>query len=156
MNYQRPDQRYSGGRRYQEEDRRPRFYPKIPDWVRNGINADAVKEAETFGKELAIAVTSTQIRKVFNEIKEIEMRIGNEEQQWSRYESRIIMLKPKMAYLAKRENNNSTVKALSEMIGIFIDEILKESTEKAKLEAFKNFSLFFEAVLAYHRANEKK
>ena len=117
----------------------------IKQCVKGGITQEVVEYAEQFGRVLKNNKLSTsQIRNVYATVKKIEMKgyKGNE--------SEFLLLKPKLAYEAKRWR-----KGAEDFAGVFIEginTIVSLSTEEKKEMAFKNFCKFFEAVLAYHRA----
>lgn len=112
-----------------------------------------VKEADKLGKELAKnRLTTNQIRALFGEVRQIETQwqMGNAQRQ--KAERRLILLKPKMAYRAKRERGRG-VKELAAALDPAIDLVIKTKDEKEKHENFQRFVEFFEAILAYHKAH---
>lgn len=94
-----------------------------------------VKAAESLGRKLARRLKTAQIRKVYSAVKKIQMS-----GEFNRNE--LIMLKPKLAYAAAR---NEDVEDLKVALIEAIDHVDDNDT-------FKNFVDFFEAILAYHRA----
>ncbi|MCA1985278.1 MAG: type III-A CRISPR-associated protein Csm2 [Desulfovibrio sp.] len=98
---------------------------------------------ETFGRNLERqGLTTSQIRQVFTRCKSIEAR-GIE-----KYKREFLMLKPYLAYAAKRHGTG--VNALRGVLDIAINQVLQGPDD---VEArFKNFCSLFEAILAYHRA----
>lgn len=125
--------------------------------IQNKVTDVTVKFAERFGKYLAVddyesePLTTSQLRKFFGEVKRQQM-IGYDETEFT-------MLKPKLAYAVGRAKQNGK-KGKSQKIEDFftvitdaIDKVLN-STERSK--AFKNFITAFEAIVAYHKAAEKK
>ena len=125
--------------------------------IQNKVTDVTVKFAERFGKYLAVddyesePLTTSQLRKFFGEVKRQQM-IGYDETEFT-------MLKPKLAYAVGRAKQNGK-KGKSQKIEDFftvitdaIDKVLN-STERSK--AFKNFITEFEAIVAYHKAAEKK
>lgn len=93
-------------------------------------------------------LTRAQIRNIFTEVRQIEAmwQMGGEHK--SDALRRLNMLKPKLAYQTARSNS---VKDLQISLSEAIDEVEKAPVE-SKDKAFKRFMDFFEAVLAYHRA----
>jgi len=126
---------------------------KIPQWITSGINVEAIKFAEEFGKYLAKNRLSTsQIRNVFSEIKYIQMR---GEKDFSI--TPLLLLKPKLAYAKARKasggkNAETAAADLEKVLGKGIDTIV--AGEKQFL-LFENFANLFEAILAYHKAYER-
>ena len=92
--------------------------------------------AENLGRKLARNLKTSQIRKVYGAVKKIQMSDG-----FSRND--LIMLKPKLAYAAAR---NEAVTDLKDALTQAIDKVGDDP------ERFKNFVNFFEATLAYHKA----
>ena len=139
---------------------------QLENWLKNGINKESVDFCEKFGFCLSRftsynrkgepkvkSLSSNQIRKVYGEIKRIEMKLGESMDNWSKYRSEFLLLKPKMAYSAKRDKTfpaECLYKILSASINI-IDTI---EDEKKRRQGFKNFCALFEAIIAYHRAFE--
>lgn len=97
-------------------------------------------------------LTRSQIRNIFTEARQIEAmwQMGGEHQIAAL--RRLIMLKPKLAYQAARLiQNRVDIQELQKKLSEAIDEVEKAPTEQ-KDKSFERFMDFFEAVLAYHRA----
>ena len=111
-------------------------YTLPPDVIEEGGEA-LVTAAEDLGNRLENRQLKTaQIRKVYGAVKKIQMS-----DVFRRNE--LIMLKPKLAYAAARNNEVTDLKdALTQAIDRVGDDP----------QRFKNFVDFFEATLAYHRA----
>ena len=96
-----------------------------------------VNAAEDLGKRLERRQLKTaQIRKVYGAVKKIQMS-----DEFRRND--LIMLKPKLAYAAAR---NDAVTDLKDALTQAIDKVGDDP------HRFKNFVDFFEATLAYHKA----
>ncbi|HYX07729.1 MAG TPA: type III-A CRISPR-associated protein Csm2 [Bacteroidales bacterium] len=125
----------------------------ISKWVTEGIDEDAIKFSENLGRFLAKpprdirggALSTSQIRIAYGEITRLKMKFNLSE---------LLMLKPKLAYAAARAGGE-TYNTLYEIISQGIQTIagLPKEEQPAK---FKNLAAFFEAVLAYHKANGGK
>lgn len=119
----------------------------IKDWVTQKIGKDAIGFAEWFGRELAYdRFSNSQIRNIFGEVKRMEMK-GYEE-------TRLLLLKPKLAYAAKRQSGKYAEKAakhLKDLLAEGIDAVVNSPKPET---SFENFANIFEAILAYHKANE--
>ena len=110
-----------------------------------------VQEAKKLGKDLAKnRLTTNQIRALFGEVRQIEAQWQMDSQR-QLAERRLILLKPKMAYRAKRERGRG-VKDLVDVLEPAIDLVIEEPDEKKKYKHFQRFVDFFEAILAYHKA----
>jgi CRISPR-associated protein Csm2 len=95
-----------------------------------------VTAAENLGQRLARNLKTSQIRKVYGAVKKIQMS-----DEFRRND--LIMLKPKLAYAAAR---NDAVNDLKDALTQAIDKVGDDP------QRFKNFVDFFEATLAYHKA----
>lgn len=105
-----------------------------------GDSEKLVENAEKLGKRLGKELSTSQIRRIFSEVKQME-----------EYDKdRLNLLRPKMAYTAARHGN----KARGQLVGAIVDlqEVLDECIKMTNSpEEFANFKEFFEAILAYHR-----
>jgi CRISPR-associated protein Csm2 len=120
------------------------------DLVRIILRGDAqhlTELAETIGTNLARQLTTSQIRNVFGTVRQIEMNWGpRATEQERKYAARqLILLKPKLAYQAKRERG----KGVQELANVLIPAIDLVGQDR---DRFQNFVDFFEAILAYHTA----
>jgi CRISPR-associated protein Csm2 len=104
-----------------------------------------VRYAKEIGKALADQrLTTSQIRAIFGEVRRIEGDWKSTNNA-TRANRSLILLKPKMAYRAKRETGQG-VKNLVSVLEPAID--LVEGNE----DNFNRFVEFLEAILAYHKA----
>ena len=116
--------------------------------ITEGDAKTLVAQAETLGKQLAQQrLTTNQIRNIFGMVRRIEMNWpeGASEIQARKAHRDLLLLKPKMAYQAKRERGKG-VQELTDVLSDAID-LVGENRQK-----FQHFVDFFEAVLAYHKA----
>ena len=95
-----------------------------------------VKEAEQLGKQLARNLTTSQIRNIYGAVKKMQMK-GKLDTH------KLLMLKPKLAYAAKRHGGG--VDTLKEVLTQAIDHVGGDQ------QKFNRFVDFFEAILAYHK-----
>jgi len=86
-------------------------------------------------------LTTSQIRNIYGAVKQMEIN-GFKPNEF-------ILLKPKLAYAAVRANGNGA-KILKDVLTMAIDEV---GEDKAR---FGRFVDFFEAILAYHKAEGGK
>ena len=98
------------------------------------------------------SVTTSQIRGIFSVVREIEqetLRLSDEDPLPPRLQSRMTMLKPKLAYQVGRASNakRQPMEDLRQLLTRAIDQVLKTG----KVYAFRNFMNLFEAIIAYHR-----
>lgn len=113
-----------------------------------------VKAAEEIGRSLAkpahgAQLSTSQIRAIFGEVRRIEGKWKGTEQERNLAKRQLILLKPKMAYRAEKEKTPS-VKNLVNVLDKAIDVV--DGDDKN----FTRFVDFFEAILAYHKANGGK
>ena len=113
-----------------------------------------VEYADGLGEALATKyrLSTNQIRNIFGTVRRIEMTWPEKpkdsaEQEQSRQAKRdLLLLKPKMAYRAKREHGRG-VKVLTDILTEAIDLV------EGDRRRFQHFVDFFEATLAYHKAH---
>jgi CRISPR type III-A-associated protein Csm2 len=96
------------------------------------------------GKQKKInALSTTQIRKFFGEMKRIQADFKN-------LKNEIILLDPKIAYAVGRARKDGISKL--EDFYKLVSPLLRKIKEDEK--RFKNFVKIIESIVAYHRANE--
>ena len=109
------------------------------DWIIKGITQETVEFSDQLGRFIKEkGLSASQIRNVFGEIKRIQMK-GFENERASFY-----LLKPKIAYAAKRQNDVGIV-TLKKYFDLAHQEVTDART-------YQNFVDFFESILAYHKA----
>lgn len=101
------------------------------------------------------SVSTSQIRNIYGTSKKIQMALN--ENNTNQMYSRLVLLKPKMAYANGRFNKKTAVGykipgfiALIDCLQLAIDKI------DGDYNRMQNFFNFFEAILAYHRAEGGK
>ncbi len=129
----------------------------------NGAQA-LVEWADRLGKTLKErGLTTSQIRAIFGEVRLIQS-------EWSIHRERafrrLVLLKPKMAYRARKERDHRREqdKAVEDLVKVLtraLDLVIKAPPPppEASPDApntqdgnFQRFVEFFEAILAYHKA----
>ena len=108
-----------------------------------GAAQELVQEAQRLGQELARPLSTSQIRSLFGEVRQIEADWRHNPERAHR---RLILLKPKMAYRAKKEAGDG-VTALVSVLDPAVDYVQGDAGN------FRRFVEFFEAILAYHKAS---
>lgn len=125
--------------------------------IQNKVTDVTVQFAENFGKYLAVddydsePLTTSQLRKFFGEVKRQQMMGYNE--------TEFTMLKPKLAYAvgrAKQNGKKNKTQKIEDFFTVITDAIDKVLSSSDRVKAFKNFITAFEAIVAYHKAAEKK
>jgi CRISPR type III-A-associated protein Csm2 len=126
--------------------------------IQNKVTDVTVQFAEKFGKYLAVddfdaePLTTSQLRKFFGEVKRQQMMKEFNETEFT-------MLKPKLAYAvgrAKLNGKKNKAQKIEDFYTVITDAIDKVLNSSDRLKAFKNFITAFEAIVAYHKAAEKK
>jgi CRISPR-associated protein Csm2 len=111
-----------------------------------------VKYADDLGKSLAANhLTTSQIRALFGEVRQIEAQWSMDGEARQRAARRLVLLKPKMAYRARKERGRG-VQELVGVLDLALDEVIHERDLKKQDEDFGRFVEFFEAILAYHKS----
>ena len=131
-----------------------------PKWIKEGIDDDCIQFMEDFGFMLCdkrderdrfpgrSAVTISQIRNIFGEVKRIEVKLDLEGNKWPGLRQSFRMLKPKIAYSAARVISRRRSSKMNEF---------KDLLEKAHSavgddhNTFFRFSQLLEGIIAYHK-----
>jgi CRISPR-associated protein Csm2 len=96
-------------------------------------------------------VSTSQIRNIYGTVKKLEMRSRNEEGVVSEEViGELMLLKPKLAYVAGRHKRVEGLQCLRDVLCEAIDCVYDRP------QRFDMFCKFFEAILAYHRAEGGK
>jgi CRISPR-associated protein Csm2 len=119
-----------------------------------------VKWADDLGKYLKDAgLTTSQIRTLFGEVRQIQAEWGIPNHRGLALR-RLILLKPKMAYRARKERG----KAVEDLVSVLrpaLDLVVKAKprsddgvpgSKDTQDDNLQRFVEFFEAILAYHKA----
>ena len=111
-----------------------------------------VKTADQLGKQLKDSgLTTSQIRALFGEVRQIQAQWSMGGDNRARAGRRLILLKPKMAYRARRERGRA-VEDLVAVLDPAVDLVMSAPTSEEQDDYFQHFVEFFEAILAYHKA----
>ena len=97
------------------------------------------------------SVSTSQIRNIYGATKKIDMSL-NPENAAEKYSS-LLLLKPKMAYANGRHNKGNSIRGFTTLVTCLsyaIDQV------DGDYKRMKNFFNFFEAILAYHKAEGGK
>lgn len=107
---------------------------------------DLVNHAEKFGPYLKQQRLETnQVRKFLDAINRLKSVLA-QENNFSKIETEVVLLKPKLAYAAAREK---AAKPLSQVMSKAIDKV--ENSED-----FERLVQFIESIIAYHKAEGGK
>ena len=104
-----------------------------------------VKDAESLGQHLVNKrLRTNQIRKFLDAVKRLKVELSQDkEEKFSTIKDEVVLLKPKLAYAAAR--NQSAVKPLADVISAAIDKVY-ESPD------FYRLVQLIESIIAYHKA----
>jgi CRISPR-associated protein Csm2 len=102
-----------------------------------------VEQAEKFGFYLQQNQLKTnQVRKFLDAVNRIKADL-QEDTNFSKIETEIVLLKPKLAYAAARQ---TSVQALSKVMSAAIDKV-------HSIDDFHRLVQFLESTIAYHKAS---
>ena len=117
-----------------------------------------VEWAQRLGENLyKMGLTTSQIRALFGEVRQIQAEWGIKRQRAFR---RLVLLKPKMAYRARKERGKA-VEELVKVLDPALNYVIKANPRPEgqppgardnQDDNFQRFAEFFEAILAYHKA----
>jgi len=123
--------------------------------IEESDNEVLVAQAKLVGTNLARQLTTSQIRGIFGSVRRIELDWqdpANNSVDDQAYRKRLkraqrefALLQPRLAYQARRERGRG-VEELSNVLTPAMRLVGKDP------ERFRNFVDFFEAILAYHKA----
>jgi len=113
---------------------------------------ETAKRMVNYAEQLAKGikdVSTSQIRNAYGTVKKLEMQREFTEKSYRE----LLLLKPKLAYARGRTETRKreTFKKLEDALSTAIDAV-----DVKQPETFKRFCNFFEAILAYHKANGGK
>lgn len=116
------------------------------DTLTNGFSNYSIRKlvehAEKFGFYLQQNQLKTnQVRKFLDAVNRIKADLP-EDEDFSKIETDVVLLKPKLAYAAARQ---SSVQALSKVMSAAIDKVYSISD-------FQRLVQFLESTIAYHKA----
>ncbi len=129
-----------------------------PDWIKKEIDDKCIEYMEGLGLHLCDkknkdddrlgrnAVTTSQLRNIFSEIKRLDVKI-NSDAQYEKEKTDILLLRPKIAYStarvksSKRETKMVDLRKVFEKAIIVIDD----------MQSFKRFAKFSQGIIAYHK-----
>jgi CRISPR-associated protein Csm2 len=124
----------------------------IASIIEQGDAAILVEQAKRFGHELAEdKLSKSQIRGAFGTVRQIQATWDEEADEREAKEQlrRVLLLKPRLAYQAKRDPK---VEPLAKVLTQSINVVAEGNGLKEQSERFRYFVDLFEAILAYHTA----
>lgn len=105
-------------------------------------------EAEEIAKAFVNnKLSNSQLRAFFNEVKAINNRLNNKEENWDSVYPSILLIKSKIEYRASKDSKK--MENFKEFLLKAVAYIQKENREGRGYKAFKDFVIFFEAIVGY-------
>ena len=124
-----------------------RFYDDKGDVKKDLFDKTALEVAKSLGsKEVRLGVSSTQLRRFFDEVKRYDRLLSMQNQSWEKQKPYIRMLKSKIAYSVARVKKGSDkpyYKNLSEFVNSCIDCVEEK-------DDYHVFTSLFEAVYGFY------
>jgi CRISPR-associated protein Csm2 len=126
---------------------------RIPSFIKGENQKEMIESCKEFGRRFSDNDLSTsQIRNVYGEVKKIQMKNSMLKENEKMEIVTLRMLLPKLAYSAARAKKKGTDE-LKDVLSKGIETVLEdENNSKEVIKRFEMFSNFFEALLAYHKA----
>lgn len=119
---------------------------RLENGLKNYPIRELVKDAESFGSYLkSRGLETNQIRKFLDAINRIKAELV-EGTEFSKIETDVVLLKPKLAYAAARQ---SPAEPLSNVMAVAIDQVHSR-------EDFDRLVQLIESIIAYHKAEKGK
>lgn len=119
----------------------------IKSIIVDGNVSELVTTADQLGEKLAgEGLSTSQMRNVFGRVRQIEMN-WNQNPDGSYRQA--ILLKPKLAYFAKRDAKMGPLERVLAPALDLVQEAGQDQEERHR--RFLRFTEFFEAILAYHK-----
>ncbi len=115
----------------------------------NGMQTLVEKSKKLADDLFTKKLTTSQIRALFGEMRQIEAEWALEGQRAAAFR-RLVLFQPKMAYRARKENGDA-VKLLVGVLDKAVKLVIGAPADRRN-EYFQHFVEFFEAILAYHKA----
>jgi CRISPR-associated protein Csm2 len=121
--------------------------------LKNGLRdyeiRQLVTQAENLGNYLVSqGLKTNQIRKFLDAVNRLKVKLSqDEEAKFTTIEDEVVLLKPKLAYAAARQQSryNSPVQPLADVIAVAIDHV--DDTPD-----FDRLVQLIESIIAYHKA----
>lgn len=117
--------------------------------LRDEAAKQMVEYAENLAKRIAVDISTSQIRQAYGAVKKLEMQTELDQQGYRN----LLLLKPKLAYAKGRAETRKkeSFRMLEDTLSMAIDAV-----DVKQPQTFRRFCHFFEAILAYHKANGGK
>lgn len=107
------------------------------------LTSMAQKQAQKISES---KISTSQLRAFFNEFKAINNRLDNSREKFSSIYPMILMIDSKIAYRASKDKKMLEFKAF---INQGIAYIMEENKKGKGFEAYRDFLMYFEAVIGY-------
>ncbi len=138
-----------------------KFQEEISRIIGDGDSRTLVETAKLIAGEMVVkrgrsvddrsSVTTSQIRNIYGSAKKIDMNL--DENNAAEQYNRLLLLQPKMAYANGRHNKRGQIRGFTLLVDCLSNAIQQVDSDYKRM---KNFFNFFEAILAYHKAEGGK
>lgn len=125
---------------------------KIPPFIKEENQKDMIYSCGALAKRFKEGdLTTSQIRNVYGEVKKIQMKNSMLKENEKIDVLPIRMILPKLAYSAARAKKKGT-EEFKDILTKGIETVLENEDFNELKKRFEMFANFFEALLAYHKA----
>jgi len=98
------------------------------------------------------SVKTTQIRKIFHEIKKLYISYEeNKSIEWKEINNELLLLIPKITFAKARKLLGKEQKNLGDIVIWAVEACIKGNNDEAKKENFERLYQLMESLVAYHR-----
>lgn len=108
------------------------------------ITEEALEIAKSFAEN---RLSNSQLRAFYNEVKAVNNRLDDKKEKFNEIYPMILMIKSKIEYRASKDGNK--MRNFKLFLIEAINYIQKQNKIGKGYEAFKNFVIFFEAIVGY-------
>ena len=149
-----PDYNQRRGQHQHQRRQEPQAWnsPFDKKWIKEGFKRDCIKYMEEFGQYLSEgrnALTTSQIRNFYGEVKRLEMKLsGSESEVWQSVMQDFLLLKPKLAYNAARAAKTTKNTKLIDFKKVIFEA--HDSVDNKK--EYLAFSQLIEGIIAFHKS----
>lgn len=114
-------------------------------YLRENLITDEAKEiARAFANS---KLSNSQLRAFFNEVKAINNRLDDKEENWKSVYPSVLLIKSKIEYRASKDPKKMEV--FKDFLLNAISYIQEKNKTEKGYKAFKDFVVFFEAIVGY-------
>lgn len=128
-------------------------------WITDEIDEKGIQFMESLGLHLCDkknksdnypgrdAVTTSQMRNIFSEVKRIQVKASTDEQWENEASTNVLLLRPKIAYSTARVLSSRKTSRMKDLRTVLEKGLVVVKNK----DDFKRFSQFLEGIIAYHK-----